>query len=149
MPTGFPTGTEQRHSHRRAVHCGKEAQLIMDANKAPFAPHEGDWEGVVMVIRPDISKLSRGDLDNVPCKVLSARTVQFNGMRAINTVMPYYMVRHFFQAGDNDHVFVEAEFKDGVNPDGSGHIEFYKRSRATLGDWVRYSMTADQQARVQ
>jgi len=110
----------------------------------PFARGTGNWEGVVMVIRPDPSKMRQGD--DPLCRVISARTIQFAGRRAISERLPYSFLRHFFRSEDTDHCFVEAEFfcddKDG------GHLEFYCRSPLSFGAWVEYSMTQEQQRAV-
>lgn len=104
----------------------------MNAN---FERHTGDWEGVVMIIRPDPSRQSQGA--QLMCKVVSARTVQLNGKRAINCELPYSMFINYFNSTDKDHIFCEAEFKDG-------HLEIYGQARTNLKDWVVYSMTTEQ-----
>lgn len=101
----------------------------------PFVRGSGDWEGVVMIERPDETKLSYGA--EPLCTVMSARTIQLNGKRAIYTKLPYGLFKHYFNSGDGDHIFCEAEFKDG-------HLEVYGRARTNLKEWVLYSMTAEQ-----
>jgi hypothetical protein len=105
-----------------------------------FNRGSGDWEGVLMIERLDPTKISEGD--DPMCRVMSARTIQLGGRRAINTRLPYSMVSHLFRAGDLDTCFVEAEFK--ADGQGGGHLQFYERSRASLKDWVLYSMNPDQ-----
>ena len=100
-----------------------------------FEKGTGQWEGVVMIERPDMQSMAFGE--DPQCRVMSARTIQLNGQRAIYCELPYSMLKHFFSSGDGDHCFVEAEFKDG-------HLEMYKKSNVTLKDWVLYSMTAEQ-----
>lgn len=100
----------------------------------------GDWEGVVMVERPDTSKMSYG-VEPV-CRVMSARTIQLNGRRAIYELLSYKHFKDYFYADDGDHIFCEAEFKDG-------HLEVYGRARTNLKEWVLYSMTAAQLANSQ
>ena len=104
-------------------------------DKAPFDRGTGDWEGVVMIERPDISKLSYGQ--EPMCRVMSARTINLNGMRAIYEVLPYNVFAQFFQSTDGDNIFCEAEFKDG-------HLEVYGRARTNLKEWVLYSQTEAQ-----
>lgn len=99
----------------------------------------GQWQGVVMIERPDLSNLL---LDANPmCNVISARTVQFNGERAIHTQLPYKMLKQYFNASHSDHCFVKAEYKDG-------HLELYEGQNLVLGDWVLYSMTPEQKSGV-
>ena len=105
----------------------------------PFQRGTGDWEGVVMVERPDVSKLPYGE--EPMCRVMSARTMQLNGKRAIFCVLPYSMFKSYFKAGDGDHIFCESEFKDGL-------LEVYGRARTNLSEWVRFSMTAEQSAAI-
>lgn len=88
-----------------------------------------------MIERPDISKLSYGV--EPMCRVMSARTVQLDGRRAINCELPYSMFAHYFNSDDGDHLFCEAEFKDG-------HLEVYGKARTNLKEWVIHSMTAEQ-----
>jgi len=102
---------------------------------ATFVKGTGQWSGVVMIERPNLTNLSYGT--DPQCRVMSARTIQLDGKRAIYCELPYSMLKQYFQSEDGDHCFVEAEFKDG-------HLEFYKKSKAKLKDWVLYSMTAEQ-----
>jgi hypothetical protein len=119
------------------------AHLLVKRSKVNMEEHEvftrgsGSWEGVVMVERPDMTKLSYGAEPN--CRVMSARTVQLNGHRAIYCELPYALFKHIFTSDDKDHVFCEAEFKDG-------HLEVYGRAKTNLKEWVLYSMTAEQSA---
>ena len=103
----------------------------------PFTRGTGDWEGVVMIERPDESKMSYGE--EPMCKVMSARTIQLNGRRAIYEVLPYGLFKQYFRSDDGDHIFCEAEFKDG-------HLEVYGRARTNLKEWVLFSMNAEQSA---
>lgn len=112
---------------------------INQQEPAAFKRGTGDWEGVVMIERPDLQNLPYGC--DPMCRVMSARTIQLNGQRAIYAELPYSMLKDFFKSDDGDHCFVEAEFKDG-------HLEFYKRSNSVLGDWVLYSMTQEQKSGV-
>ena len=102
--------------------------------KPPFLEGEGEWGGVVMVERPDLSRLPYGV--EPMCRVMSARTVQLAGKRAIYCELPYEMFAHQFRSDDGDCIFLEAEYKDG-------HLECYRRSNATLKDWVLYSQTQE------
>lgn len=106
---------------------------------APLQRGSGDWAGVVMVIRPDVSRLSYGA--QPMCHVVSARTVQFDGKRAIDEWMPYEMFACHFSSDDGDHIFCEAEYKaDGM---GGGFLEVYGRAQTNLKEWVVYSMGAE------
>lgn len=99
----------------------------------PFVRGTGQWEGVVMIERPDLSKLPYGIEPH--CRVMSAKTVQLMGRRAIYEELPYALYSHLFTSQDGDHVFHQAEFKDG-------HLEVYGRSNRQ--EWVMFSMTAEQ-----
>ena len=102
-----------------------------------FPKGQGEWAGVVMVERPDLTKFPYGVEPN--CRVMSARTMQLLGRRAIYCELPYSMFKDYYSAGDGDHIFCEAEFKDG-------HLEVYGRARTNLKEWVVHSMTAAQLA---
>jgi len=119
-------------------------ECALNENTAPFTRGNGDWAGVVMVIRPDVTKMSFGA--EPMCRVVSARTVQLNGRRAIDCMLPLKMLAHHFTSEDADHIFCEAEFKDNVCPDGGGYLEIYGRSKSTLQDWVLYSQSQKQMA---
>ena len=95
----------------------------------------GDWAGVVMIERPDLNKLPYGIEPH--CRVMSAKTVQLGNRRAIYCELPYSMFRQYFTSDDGDHIFCEAEFKDG-------HLEVYGRARTNLKEWVIHSMTEAQ-----
>jgi len=112
-----------------------ETSVELDKKEAPFTRGSGQWEGVVMIERPDVSRMSGGA--QPMCRVMSARTVQLNGKRAIYCELPYEMFAAFFRSDDGDHIFCEAEFKDG-------HLEVYGRARTNLKDWVVYSQTEEQ-----
>ncbi len=113
------------------------------ADSATFERGTGDWEGVIMVERPDISKLSHGDVPM--CRVMSARTVQLGGRRAIYTQMPYWHFKDHFRCEDGDVIFLEAEWK--ADASGGGHLTWYGKARTNLKEWVLYSQTAEQVAR--
>jgi hypothetical protein len=107
-----------------------------------FERGTGDWEGVVMVERPDVFKLPQhiGPMSayTAPmCKVMSARTVQLNGKRAICAYLPYALFKDYFQSEDGDHIFCEAELKDG-------HLEVYGKARTNIREWIIHSMTEEQ-----
>ena len=98
------------------------------------------WEGVVLIERPDLINMP---LDSDPmCKVVSARTVQFEGKRAINCELPYSMLKDYFESHHGNQCYVEAEFKDG-------HLELKKGTNLVLGDFVLYSMTPEQKSGLQ
>ena len=98
------------------------------------------WEGVVLIERPDMLNMP---LDSDPmCKVVSARTVQFEGKRAINCELPYSMLKDYFESHHGSQCYVEAEFKDG-------HLELKKGTNLVLGDFVLYSMTPEQKSGLQ
>lgn len=105
-----------------------------------FNPGDGDWAGVVMIERPDASKASYGQ--ELKCRVMSARTVQLNGSRAIYELLPYEMFAPYFQSDAGDHIFCEAEYKsDGQ---GGGHLEVYRKAQTNLKEWVLFSQTPEQ-----
>lgn len=82
----------------------------------PFVRGTGQWQGVVQIKRPS--------MDGAPgmlCQVKSARTLDFNGLRAIVTEALYAMVKHYFGVEDELSVYVYAELKDG-------HLEYYERA---------------------
>ena len=83
------------------------------------------WCGIVMIIRPDPTKLSEGE--KPLAWVCSKRDLLLNGRRAISEQMPLEMLAHYFQAGDGDAVEVYAEFT--ARPNGApGHLEFYEKA---------------------
>lgn len=90
----------------------------MNAIRDPSAT----WKGVVMIIRPDTSRLSHGA--EPVCRVVSKRDLELNGMRAIAETMPYALLSRYFRDDDGDAVEVYAELTGG---DG-GHLEFYERA---------------------
>ena len=75
-------------------------QPVPHIQRAPNAK----WAGVVMIIRPDLSKLSEGAAPMV--RVLSARLLEQDGKRAIAETMPYEPFAHYFQSDDGDAVEV-------------------------------------------
>lgn len=89
--------------------------------KAPFKKGTGDWSGVVMIIRPEWPN------DQDMCKVLSACTIEYGGRRAIGCMVPYGLVRQYFDAFDGEEVHVFAEYKHVPGPQG-GHLEFYEKA---------------------
>lgn len=88
------------------------------------------WGGVVMIERTPDKK------QNV--RVMSARRVELNGLRAIDCRLPYAMVAHYFDSTDGDHVFVEAEYFSNE------YLQLYGRAVAGLKSWVENALT-DQQ----
>ena len=86
-----------------------------------------EWEGVVMVERPDPTSPSPE-----MCRVMSARTIQLGGRRAIYCHLPLSMFQ--FNSDDGDVIFCEAEYRDG-------HLQIYGRARTNLKEWVLYSQT--------
>jgi len=92
------------------------------------------WTGVVMVERPDSGKVAHVPFSDGPmCHVRSARTVELAGRRAIVTKLPYKMLAHYFESGDNDHVFVWAEAYDTNSPEGL-HLEL--KEKGSIKDWA-------------
>lgn len=88
------------------------------------------WKGIVMIIRPDVTRLSHRDTPT--CRVVSKRDLELNGLRAISETMPYEPLAHYFNHDDGDAVEVYAELTGG---DG-GHLEFYER--ATKRDFFNH-----------
>lgn len=82
------------------------------------------WSGVVSVERPPNAAAS------TPCRVLSARNIEFNGRRAIAVRLPYSAVRHYFQAEDQDQVFVAASLRDE-------HLQLHER--CNFKEWAHHS----------
>ena len=113
----------------------------MSLEETPLERGAGEWAGVVMIERPDITRMPFG-VDPM-CRVMSARTVQLAGRRAIYERVPYSAVGHLFRSDDGDHIFCEAEFKV-TDEDGAGHLELYGRARTNLKEWVMFSMTQAQ-----
>jgi hypothetical protein len=86
------------------------------------------WTGVVMVERPDTSRQAHVPFGAAPlCLVRSARSVAFNGRRAIAAQLPLSMLRQYFTSTDEDHVFVWAELF-------GEHLELLER--ASQKEWV-------------
>ena len=83
------------------------------------------WKGIVVIERPDLTKLSQDEQPMVWVK--SARLIEHGGLRAICTRVPYAMVAHYFRAEDPDFVPVYAELSGVDRPEG-GHLEFYERA---------------------
>ena len=82
---------------------------------APFVRGSGQWQGVVMIERP-----KNPDSDTL-CEVSSARSIYYNGLRAIYCKLPYGALKHYFTPEDGSHCYVYAEHKDGLT-------EFYERA---------------------
>lgn len=105
-------------------------------HKYPLHPqgHKGHkWGGVVMVVRPDPSKPNNGRV-----AVMSARTVELGGRRAIRCELPYAMVKGYFGADDGDHVFVDADYLEG-------HLQLHHKIPQGLKDWVETSFVTNQE----
>lgn len=101
----------------------------------PTAYHAGyetlpKWSGVVSIERPDLSRTPHVPGDDPACRVLSARTMEFNGRRAIVTHLPYSAVKHYFQAEDADQVFVAASLH-------GEHLQLHER--CDLKEWAYFS----------
>lgn len=89
---------------------------------------EATWTGVVMIERPDPSRMPHVPFGDGPmCPVRSARSLAYNGRRAIVTQLPYRMLRHYFQPHDEDHIFVWAQLH-------GEHLELLER--ASLKEWA-------------
>lgn len=99
-------------------------QPVPHIQRAPDAK----WAGVVMIIRPDLSKLPKGE--DPQCRVVSARLLEHDGKRAIAVDLPYAMLAHYFQSDDGDAVEVYAEL-------AGEHLEFYER--ASKADFFKVS----------
>ena len=82
------------------------------------------WCGVVMLIRPDESKLSYGE--KPLALVVSKRDLELDGRRAVRTQVDYELVRKFFRSEDGDACEVYAELIE-TSP-GTHHIEFVERA---------------------
>jgi len=80
-----------------------------------FAEGTGQWSGVVCIERP------KNPDDGSVCVVSSARSIIYNGMRAIYCELPYGAVKQYFGAGDAAECYVYAEHKDGLT-------QFYERA---------------------
>jgi len=103
---------------------GSLAKMEDNGNEA-FERGTGAWEGVVIIVRPPAAD------SNSLCRVASARTVEFNGRRAIAPFeVPYTMVRHLFQSADDAETYAWAEFYPRPN-NQPGHIEFFERASQT------------------
>lgn len=101
----------------------------------PTAYHAGyatlpKWAGVVSIERPDLARVSHVPGDDPACRILSARTMEFNGRRAIVTHLPYSAVKHYFQAEDAGQVFVQASLSDE-------HLQLFER--CDFKEWAYFS----------
>jgi hypothetical protein len=83
------------------------------------------WSGVVQVERPD-----GFPTPDAMCKVYSARTLEFNGARAISVMMPYKAVRHYFQSDDEDVIQVAADLR-------GEHLQLH--DRCDFKEWAHFS----------
>lgn len=93
------------------------------------------WTGVVMIERPDMTKVAHEPFSDGPmCKVRSVKTLALDGRRAISCELPYRMLERFFLIGDDDHCFVWADVHRG---EVDNHLEL--KERACLKDWVEHS----------
>lgn len=72
-----------------------------------------------MLLREDPPRLS--DTGQAICRVVSARLIELNGLRAVATWVPMSLVSHYFQAGDGDAVEVYAELENE-------HLTFRERT---------------------
>lgn len=87
------------------------------------------WSGVVSIERPDMLNNPLPVADPL-CRVLSARNLAFNGRRAIMTLVPYSLVRHYFQAEDEGQIYVAASLREE-------HLEFHER--CDFMEWAYHS----------
>lgn len=102
-----------------------EGTPMHDNGDEPFERGSGAWEGVVIIVRPE------NPGDSSLCRVASARTVEFNGKRAIAPFdIAYAAVRHYFAPEDGAEVYVYAEFHDRANGE-AGHLEFFDKASQT------------------
>lgn len=83
------------------------------------------WCGIVMIIRPDVSKLPQGHGTPL-ARVVSKRDLELDGKRAIAEWLPLPMFDRYFQAGDGDAVEVYAELLP--MPGRLPHLEFYEKA---------------------
>lgn len=89
------------------------------------------WTGVVMIERPDVSRMAHVPFSDGPmCRVRSARNAELGGRRAIVHQMPMRSVQHYFKSTDEDYVFVWAYL-------AGDHLELLER--ACLADWAHTS----------
>src|SRR4051812_11018083 len=101
----------------------QKPQQRPEYDRAPFQRGTGEWQGIVMIIRPDPSKVMV--TDDTQCKVVSPRRLQYNGLRAIATHLPYGLFRQtYFSTDDGDNVCVYAELK-------GEHLEFFEKANVT------------------
>ena len=77
-------------------------------NEKTFARGSGAWRGVVAIERP------KNASKTTPCAIKSARSILYDGKRAVVFSLPYGAVAKFFRAGDGDTVYHYGEFKDGT-----------------------------------
>jgi len=99
------------------IHTGDQLQKTTEP--APFVRGKGQWQGVVAIERA--SRMLILPSDHAQCNVYSARTLAFDGRRAIFIKLPYRMLKQHFYSDDNLIVYHFAEFKDG-------HLEIYERA---------------------
>lgn len=99
-----------------------DAELIDAGAAGIFA--QGKWAGVVAIERPE------WPAPMAPCKVFSARAIEFNGRRAVVHSMPYSAVSQLFNSDDDSVIYVEATLADE-------HLQLH--GRADFKDWAYYS----------
>jgi hypothetical protein len=102
---------------------------MQQLNLQPVVRGEAQWKGVVMIERPNFGSRSHMPFEQVICRVMSARLIEFGGKRAINETLPYSLLSKYFEAEDGDNVLVYAEFN-------KGHLQFYER--ASFKEWVEH-----------
>lgn len=82
--------------------------MIEFANFKEFVPGTGNWQGVIVIERP------RNPMDTSPCKVMSARSIVYDGRRMISQLLPYALVKQYFRLQDGDSTYWHAELKAGA-----------------------------------
>lgn len=112
-----------------SLHPHETPQLPEDYHKCRGFTAPVKWSGVVSIERPDTLNNGLASADPL-CRVLSARNLSFNGRRAIMTLVPYSLVRHFFQVEDEGQIYVSASLRDE-------HLEFH--DRCDFMEWAYYS----------
>lgn len=101
----------------------------------PTAYHAGyvappTWAGVVSIERPDVTRSAHVPFGDPACRVMSARTAELNGRRAIVTHLPYSQVKHYFKSDDDSQVFVSADLRDE-------HLQLHER--CDIKEWAYFS----------
>jgi len=92
----------------------------MNLQRNPLAK----WCGIVMIIRPDVTKLPEGV--EPKCRVVSKIDPDLGDRRAVAETMDYAPIAGLFNSDDGDAIEYYAE----VIPTGSGvfHLEFVERA---------------------